>query len=731
MASPDARPRSRQRFARLRRRWRNASLKSAFVTYVAVYLVAGLLVAGITSVTFSWVAHEASLDGQEYNGLYLYDDASDQLVPVNEIAVGSAHVPMYVESGSHEQRIAPEDLPSSAHIIGGSGWVYMAADDEQAYEVVDPLGPDAFVPAEPAERPASAQSAVDSTPSRQTGGGSQAADGPRVGDEQAGRRHDAPMEVETSGEIDLTSLPTYDAQAREAALRLVAALADDETTRLMSSLSESPSDDGLLMSPVGYYLYEQASPEASAMITAFGLLAMAMFPLWLGVALALAARRFYGRRVRPVLALLDDASAKIAARDLDFAVRYDRCDEMGRLVDSFEVMRASLAQSQRELMRTAEERRRLNAAFAHDLRTPITVLKGKIELMAERLACACGDEVPSDAAKGSGPADRRAGGLDVAALERDVASLAAQVSRLERYVDAMGSLRKLDEREAVRTPVAPGALAHDLAEEGAGICRPHGIVFKLATVGGIAGSSALPASPHLGAPQPGAMASAAGGTMHPAPSPDPSNTQPGTTTTAVNSVEPQSCPSPDRNGSRPGTSLRISVDRALMLEVADNLIANAARYARTRVVARLSVEEGQPMGETAEDPATKREAAGERDAGRDGAAGEPNAGRGGATDGRDAGQSGVSAHQRAKRPGVQVAATRRSLVLVVDDDGPGFSPEALERGCEAFFGENRGSDHLGLGLNIAHILCERHDGGLELGRSSDTKGARVTARFAL
>lgn len=397
-------------------------------------------------------------------------------------------------------------------------------------------------------------------------------------------------------------------------MQLVASMGDDEASQVVAGATEAQPGDGLLMSPAGYYLYEEMSPEARALITTCGVLAIAVFPVCLGLALALAARRFYGRRIRPALALLDGASVKIAERDLDFSVGYDRRDEMGRLVDSFEVMRASLAESQRELMRTAEERRRLNAAFAHDLRTPLAVLKGRVELMAERLRAASGAgdaDMSAGAAVSAGGTD----GIDVAALARDVASLGAQVERLERYVAAMSSLRKLEEREVVRIPIALDALAHDLTEEGAGLCRPHGIAFELA-FGGEAADEAT----------------------------------------------------------------RIAVDRALVLEVADNLIANAARYAHSRVRACLSVEQ-TPSTDSAASPSVS-------------------------------------------------AAPGRTLVLVVDDDGPGFSPEARERGCEAFFGENRGGDHLGLGLSIARTLCERHGGELSLGRSPDMGGARVTAHFA-
>ena len=56
---------------------------------------------------------------------------------------------------------------------------------------------------------------------------------------------------------------------------------------------------------------------------------------------------FYKRRLRAPLALLRDASQRIAQNDLDFHVAYDRADELGRLCAAFERMRAALEQNER------------------------------------------------------------------------------------------------------------------------------------------------------------------------------------------------------------------------------------------------------------------------------------------------------------------------------------------------------------------------------------------------
>ena len=44
-------------------------------------------------------------------------------------------------------------------------------------------------------------------------------------------------------------------------------------------------------------------------------------------------------------------------------------------------MRSTLESNFSEMWRQMEERKQLNAAFAHDLRTPLTVLKGYDEML--------------------------------------------------------------------------------------------------------------------------------------------------------------------------------------------------------------------------------------------------------------------------------------------------------------------------------------------------------------
>ena len=82
----------------------------------------------------------------------------------------------------------------------------------------------------------------------------------------------------------------------------------------------------------------------------------------------------------------------------------------------------------------------------------------------------------------------------------------------------------------------------------------------------------------------------------------------------------------------------------------------------------------------------------------------------------------------------------RAVSIAVEDDGPGFSPGALEHGTERFFrGDASRADaadmasgpHFGLGLAIASDVAVAHDGTLELSNRTDGAGAVLGARATI
>ena len=68
------------------------------------------------------------------------------------------------------------------------------------------------------------------------------------------------------------------------------------------------------------------------------------------------------------------------------------------------------------------------------------------------------------------------------------------------------------------------------------------------------------------------------------------------------------------------------------------------------------------------------------------------------------------------------------LLLSVWDDGKGFDQNSLQKAASPYYTEETDrSEHFGLGLYICKLLCERHNGCLQIENTAD--GARVSACF--
>ena len=132
-----------------------------------------------------------------------------------------------------------------------------------------------------------------------------------------------------------------------------------------------PYDEGSLVSDIGgVIIMPEYSAEDNSLDYACRALQAVTIPISYLGGIILCAVIFYRRKLKRPIEILNAASAKIAENDLGFTVEVPCGNELGRLCESFEKMRASLLKLNREHWAQMEERRRLNAAFAHDLRTP-------------------------------------------------------------------------------------------------------------------------------------------------------------------------------------------------------------------------------------------------------------------------------------------------------------------------------------------------------------------------
>ncbi len=179
-------------------------------------------------------------------------------------------------------------------------------------------------------------------------------------------------------------------------------------------------------------------------------------PVFFSVCVVVAALLFYRNKLKKPIGILSQASESITENNLDFQIQYDSCDEMGQLCACFEKMRSSLDHNNREMWRTMEERKRLNAAFAHDLRTPLTVLRGYTDFLSKYL--------PNDMLK----KDK---------ILSTVFTMDSYITRLENYVGSMYSIQKLDEIEPTLKKIAFDRLCEQLKDSAEILCQDKKIDF--------------------------------------------------------------------------------------------------------------------------------------------------------------------------------------------------------------------------------------------------------------
>ena len=179
-------------------------------------------------------------------------------------------------------------------------------------------------------------------------------------------------------------------------------------------------------------------------------LAVALVNLTIVVAVvAWRASRVLTRKMAPLAAVAD----AVGAQDLDVAVGRSNVAQIDDVLVAMERMRASLKGSLEEQWAVEAQQRAQVAALAHDLKTPLTVMRGNAELLLE----------------------------DAEALTPDAEASATAVLAAARQADAYVAeliAASRGQAAAVRAPVDVAAWVRGVAEEGARLAEACGRAWE-------------------------------------------------------------------------------------------------------------------------------------------------------------------------------------------------------------------------------------------------------------
>lgn len=149
--------------------------------------------------------------------------------------------------------------------------------------------------------------------------------------------------------------------------------------------------------------------------------------------------RCFARRMRRQLEGLCEATEKIAASDLEFESRPSDIQEIGDVLMSLEKMKIALKDSLQQQWESEQQKNRQISALAHDIKTPLTVVRGNAELLAE------GELKEED--------------------QECVLEILKNAAYMEQYLGSMRQVLRGREKEETREMVKTSELTRKLREE--------------------------------------------------------------------------------------------------------------------------------------------------------------------------------------------------------------------------------------------------------------------------
>lgn len=155
---------------------------------------------------------------------------------------------------------------------------------------------------------------------------------------------------------------------------------DGDTQHLIKQMdfkySDGSSGSVFIVSSVDDYVPEIKSMIWEMLFTGILILLMAGILLTAWV---------YKSMLKP-LGMLQKATNEIKNGNLDFALEVEEEDEIGQICQDFEEMRIRLKESTEEKIQYDKENKELISNISHDLKTPITAIKGYVEGIMDGVA---------------------------------------------------------------------------------------------------------------------------------------------------------------------------------------------------------------------------------------------------------------------------------------------------------------------------------------------------------
>ena len=164
---------------------------------------------------------------------------------------------------------------------------------------------------------------------------------------------------------------------------------------------------------------------------------------WIMLAEMIGIRRFVRFRLTAETAAVHSALEYMTLGDLSHEQAFIGSDEIGALAAQTESLRLHMLESKRDEWELQKEQKSINSAFAHDMRTPLTVMKGYTEFLLRF--------IPQ-------------GKLSQEAVLDKLRTILEQQERLLEFSKTMSEIQNIEMRELHCTPVSIEKLSGDILD---------------------------------------------------------------------------------------------------------------------------------------------------------------------------------------------------------------------------------------------------------------------------
>ncbi|MEQ8156380.1 MAG: HAMP domain-containing sensor histidine kinase [Clostridiaceae bacterium] len=176
------------------------------------------------------------------------------------------------------------------------------------------------------------------------------------------------------------------------------------------------------------------------------------------IAICVTSHTFFKDRLQEPVNLLIEEAKHIGRDDLSFVCQYESGDEMGDICSAFDKMRVQLYKNKENMWNMMEGQRRLKAAFAHDIRTPLTVIQGYTEILEKYYP---------------------QGKISEEKLLETMKLIQTQVTRLRNFSETMKKIDTFESMEIKRNKKNFDILDGQIKETVSGLQGAHGIIIDV------------------------------------------------------------------------------------------------------------------------------------------------------------------------------------------------------------------------------------------------------------